>query len=639
VAEDRRAIAVTHDPSWAPGFPKRIGPGGESQAALADLQGTGHLAIVFGDSDGIVHAVDGKTGDELPGWPVHTRRTRVEVSHPGVDPGHEPILASVAVGDLQGNGEQDVVATTTTGRVYAWDSSGRLLRGWPRALHEGVQPSPIPRPQEPYTREPIQGASAAPVLYDLDGDGRLEVVQGAWDGHVYAFTRHGRQLDGWPVEAKLPDDYQPSTGHFTLQDHKVVAPPSVGDLDGDGKPEVVVRSQFTDVIGPDLQPLAVSHLLAYHADGTPVDGYPLSVQALFGYYGSAQEFITEGVSIPVLADVDGDGDQEIAFAPGIFSPTFLLDGDGSTMSVYGPVPNATLDLLSGNVSLQTLLGVLDGNLPTDAPVNFTTAGAFGRFGVGQQLTFASPQSGGASVAGGLLTPGSGFAITNYETAYNARTGLPLLPGFPAKLQGLDFLGSPVIGDVTGDGRAEILNAADSSALQAFRPNGGEADGFPKFTTGWVIFAPSIGDVDSDGHNDVVALTREGFLFVWRTDGDPAGNDEWWRAGHDEHNTDQYGLDTRPPGIARHLDLSADGRTLTFDAPGGDWYEGRVDHYELSFCSRHGDAGSCGLDRRDADAGAGERQEIRVPRGTNDRITVQAVDAAGNRGATAHISVP
>src|SRR3712207_6898865 len=51
--------------------PKRLGAhGGEGQAALVDLQGRGSLDIVFADTDGVVHAIDPKSGDELDGWPV-----------------------------------------------------------------------------------------------------------------------------------------------------------------------------------------------------------------------------------------------------------------------------------------------------------------------------------------------------------------------------------------------------------------------------------------------------------------------------------------------------------------------------------------------------------------------------------------
>src|SRR3954451_8289167 len=110
MAEDRRAIAVHHDPTLRKGFPKRIGPGGESQPVLADLQGRGREAIIFGDSDGRLHALNPR-GKELPGFPVHTKRTKGTRAHRGAAPGHEPIFTNVAVGDLKGNGEQWIAAT------------------------------------------------------------------------------------------------------------------------------------------------------------------------------------------------------------------------------------------------------------------------------------------------------------------------------------------------------------------------------------------------------------------------------------------------------------------------------------------------------------------------------------------------
>jgi len=45
LGEERRAVSVVHAPTLLPGFPKYIGPGGESQPALADLQGMGREAI------------------------------------------------------------------------------------------------------------------------------------------------------------------------------------------------------------------------------------------------------------------------------------------------------------------------------------------------------------------------------------------------------------------------------------------------------------------------------------------------------------------------------------------------------------------------------------------------------------------
>ena len=575
MGEERRTIAVHHDPHWRRHFPKRIGPGGEAQPQLADLQGNGRLAMIFGDSDGQVHAIDPKDGRELKGWPVSSLPTKVEREHRGVDPGHEPFFNSVAVGPLSPRGRLSVVGTTMTGRVYVWNRFGRLRKGWPQTLNTGVEETPVPRPRLPFTRLPIRGASALPVLADLNENGRLDIVQVGWDGRVHAFREGGRELEGYPFKVELPDGYQASGGRITIDDQKLDTPPAIADLDGDGSPEIVLRSQYTDVLGTDLQPAPVSHLHAYHADGSTVEGWPINVQGLFSLAASAQEFVTEGVAAPVAADVDGDGNDEIAFAPALFSPTSLFDGDGSQIRTFAPVSAGAGDLLAGDQQAQ--LDALNGQLPEDTPVNFTTSGAFGRVGSGERVDYTEPGSGATSIVASLFLSGSGLAVQNFVRAFDAGSGA-LVDGFPAKLQGLNFLGTPAIADVTGDRDAEIINTADSSAIGAYGEGGEQMGGFPHFQSGWMLWGPSVGDVVSSGRNDVVGMTREGYLFDWKTPGRAGtGNDEWWAYRHDERNTATFGTDTRPPGAVRKPRVKRrDGRIrLSFRVPGDDWYAGRA----------------------------------------------------------------
>src|SRR4051812_41158587 len=618
MGEERRAIAVHHDAGLLPNFPKKVGADAASQPALADLQGRGHLAAVFGDADGAVHAIDGVTGNELPGWPVHTAPTKPELNYSGIDPGHEPILSPVTVGDLHDDGTVDVVVTSTTGRTYVWNAQGVLQTGWPKTSNTGVTKPPIPRPALNFTRLATQGATASPVLVALESAKKeLDVVQAGWDGYVHAWRPDGTIVPGWPVRVDSAG-LKPPPGYSVINDQKIDVTPSVAYLEGATMPDIVVQSQYSFTLGGGIQPLGIGHVFAFRADGTPVPHWPISVPGLIVYNGSAQEFITEGTTAPIAADVDGDGKEEVAVSPGIFSASELYDGTGHLRATYGPVPNPFTQILQGDFSLEDML---HGNLPADAPVTFTTSGAFGHIGVTPTLSYAQAGSGGASVATSLLLNGSGEAIKNYERGYDAVTALPL-PGFPQQMQGLDFLGSPVIADVDGSGRNAVIDGADSSALMAWN-NTGLVAGWPKFQTGWTVFSPSVGDLRSDGHNDVVATTREGYLLAWGTPGKSTNNQEWWSYHHDERRTGRYGVDTRPPGTLRNMNWSPGQLTATFTAPGDDWYAGMVTSYIVKFGS--------GAARYVPPTGpAGTVQKLAVPPGTQT-VTVQAVDEEGNFG--------
>lgn len=611
VGEERRSIAVHHDPTALSGFPKLIGPSGEAAPALADLEGKGRLDIVFGDADGVIHAIDPQTGRDIPGWPVTTDATAVQRQHPGVNPGHEPVIAPAAVGDLDHNGSLEVVVTSLRGKVYVFDAGGKRRAGWPKVMADGVAMPPRPRPSLPHTRLPQQGATAAPVLYPLQGGKQLDVIQAAWDGRLHVWQPDGSNAPGWPVEVKPPDG-PPDPGHFYINDHKLDAPPAVALLDGK-RPALVERSQWTQVVGDGVQPNGIGLLHAYWADGAPVAGYPVKMSSIIEYYGSAQEFITEGSNTPIAGDISGDGRDAVISNP-VFAPSYLVR-DAHVALTYGPVPDASAAMLSNPGAAAT---TPTGNLPADAPIGFTTSGALGRYS--GALTFTQPGTGSVSMATSLLTPGSGTAIKNYTRAYSA-AGAASLPGFPAQLQGLDFLGAPAIADVTGDGLADILAGADTSALQAYTAGALEATGFPKFTTGWTIWSPSVGDLFGDGHNDVVAMTREGYLMAWRTPG-LATSSEWWATGHDEWHTGRYGTDTRPPGALRDVRWQPGKAVVSFLAPGDNWYDGRADHYLVSFDGRQVSV--------PATVAAGGTQSIAVPPLTAS-IAIQAVDGAGNLG--------
>ncbi len=596
VARDRRAIDVHHDASWLGGFPMKLTASGESQPALVDLQGTGRLDMVFGDADGFVHAIDPATHQELPGWPVHTDPVSTLVSHSGVSPGYEPIIADVAVGDLLHAGTLDVIAATPDGHVYAWNPQGGALPGWPQTVNTGVTAPPIPRPAMPYTRLPTQGTAAGgPVLSDMGGTGKLDVIETGWDGYIHVWQPDGSNLPGWPVKVHMPAGFSPDPGYVLVNDQKLDSPPAVAFLQGHNHPpDLVVRPQYTETRGSGIQPLPFAFVFAYHHDGTPVSGWPVKLPGVVEYYGSAQEFVTEGDTAPVAADPSGTGllPDSVAVGP-VLSPPYLIGPFGLPIP-YGAIaswpPSGTVDV----------------------PVSFTTSGAFGK--VGGLMHLSEAESGGLSIATSLLLPNSGGPINNYESSFLGIGGPSL---FSAKRQGIDFLGEPIIAPVTSGGAQSVIDGGDSNAMHAYTSSGSMAPGFPKWTTGWNLFSPTAGDVLSNDKVDLVTTTREGYLFAWSTNGSPSANTQWWRMQHDEWNTGNYEAVTRPPGAVSAATFSPASGSLTFKAPGGIWYTGKPTSYRVQI-EPQGKTLTV-----PATASAGATQTIQVPAGTH-RVGIQAV---------------
>ncbi len=520
LGEDRRAISVVHDPAWRRGFPRFLGLGNGVSPVPADVDGDGGEDLVLADGEGAVHVVD-RRGRELPGWPARTSVLRLGLRRTpagragAVPVTRDPVAVPPAVGDLDGDGRPEVVATSLTGRVYVFDHRGRLRAGWPRQVGATAAGLGVPPPDAPYTRLPSRGAFAPAVLAPLPGGSRLDVLQSAWDGRLYAFAADGRAVPGWPVDAELPAGTIPA-GAVHVRDRKLVAPPTLADLDGDGQVEVVVKSQEFALGLEDLFGFGSSFFVqAFHGDGAAhpggprVRGWPVRLQGVLGAYGTAQDFLTEGADPATAADLDGDGADEL-LQPLVFAPPALIDGGHVADAADRP---ALLRDVRRTLRARRPLGRTAAAAPI-VPVGFSASGTMARFSSGlgyvaggtDLLSFAS-----------LLAPGAPLAVVNGVRRMDPRT-LAQAPGFPAPLMGLPFITAPSVADVSGDGRPDILTGSDTSNVSAVAEDGTAVPGWPKFTGGWTLFTPAVADLDGDGAVEVAATTREGYLFVWDTPG-------------------------------------------------------------------------------------------------------------------------
>ncbi|HEV3230621.1 MAG TPA: hypothetical protein VG245_00055, partial [Candidatus Dormibacteraeota bacterium] len=594
VGQDRRVLFVLHAASSHPGFPLSLGTSGEGSPTLYDLEGRGELDLIIPSADGEIIALR-PDGTPVPGWPVFAAPLAV----PGVTAvdGQAPrsqFVASVAVTDLNGDGRPDVVAALLKGGVYAWRNDGSLLPGFP----VGVPPpsNGPPASASDYcgtthaygyaTRYADYGTIAAPVLGDLEGTGRKDIVIAAGNGCVYALRPDGTPVPGWPVHPNAA----------AKEPYKIAATPALGSLSGDGRLDVIVGTEEVSGSVPNTN----GYLYAYGPDGKLLPGWPVTPTSLSA---AGVPTVASGIiSSPALADPAGDG--KLRLAGGVFlggtdqqHPVNTYNPDGSTYS-----------------TLQTYLKGLGSN-ETDPSGAFgfgVTQTAVGRLGGATSLSVVSGGLSPLLVADTAAAPGKKPQFDHLVGAWDMTSGSAVAT-FPRMIEDWQFLSGPVIADVKGDGTRQVIAGSGGYWVHAFDPtvtadptinsttnnvsttlqryaDYPEPAGFPVFTGGYITTTPAVGQLTRGGPVSLVTMTRDGFLVVTDTKGQPAANDQWWHFHHDERNTGRYGLDTRPPATVNDLAIAGvadpatstddSGRSLTWTAPGNDWWVGQADHYDL-----------------------------------------------------------
>ncbi|GAC1331113.1 MAG: hypothetical protein NVSMB17_08940 [Candidatus Dormibacteria bacterium] len=648
MGEDRRAFQLRHDSSERAGFPVRINSSGDASPAMADIEGRGFLDTILVTADGTVHAFR-PDGSEAPGFPTNTGPA------PGMDPAYDAnylrapgwasgqiirardgFLSPAAVGDLRHDGALEIVASSFSGKTYAWDGQGRLLPGFPVLNGEpGFFHQSVPPPDTPYSFDPENIAGGAPVLADLEHNGRLAIIQTAGDNRLHAWRADATPVPGWPVSTLLP----PGTVAAGLQqthDSKIITTPALADINGDGIPDVVVGLDDS-ILGNGPAGAGVrAFLVAFDGRGTfargsvagnpaMLPGYPVQVPGLIQGYGVAQDFVTQGTESPAIYD-SPQGPQAIVNA-NLFFPVRV---DLKTAAVSNPMAAATLPPIAAT----------SGTAAAGPLVPFTTSASLGNVLGGPTPQVFQPGSAAAEVALSITQlPGFGGRVDNGLQAWQPDTGATL-PHFNQYLQGLAFFGAPAIADVTGDGVPDILQAADSGALHGIDGVSGQAaSGFPKASGGWSLGTPAVGDLTGRGKVSVAAATREGYLHVWDTPGLTTANHEAWHWHQDDRNTGHYGTDTRPPAGIRDLSIDTSGPTwkALFTAPGDDWNSGTAAAYDLRCSSspitqaNFAQATAVNLGGvKPAAAGARESLSFSPPSGAGF-CALRAIDRAGNIG--------
>mgnify|MGYP006273400635 FL=1 len=379
-------------------------------------------------------------------------------------------LSTIAIGDLDGDGRVELVAPGRNGRLYVYRGDGQDAGGG----------SPI------LWTSDLSGPAAEPALADLDGDGLAEIIVTGRDG-TFAFRHDGQVL--WS---------NPAVASFFASQSLAWGGPSVGNLDLDPEPEIVVSA--TD-----------DALYVLDHEGNVVFSDPLG---------------TDFPTVPVLADLTGDGVLDVVVAES-WTVKVIDVFNGGTVAWNRDLPDPVTVLGGAGAFGSPAIADLDGDGRGEVILNWghviealeDDGTLLWRYETGRtDLYRPSPVT---------VADVTGDGLPNVVTASAINSGLIVQNHL---LMVLDHAGGLVweqqvadrsasasgvaAQDLTGNGAWEILWNGSGDGLLLFNgPDGERLYNEPYTGSGTVMDYPTLGDVDGDGQAEVVVAGFNG-LFVF-----------------------------------------------------------------------------------------------------------------------------
>lgn len=358
-------------------------------------------------------------GSSVPGWP------QVVSSY--------PLEGAPAFGDIDGDGQGEIVVTnrgtTSGGFIYAFRRNGTAVPNFP--INHGY-------------------STRTPVLADLNNDGALEIIVNKRlypVGEVWVYKGDATVYPGWPK----PINHVPASSS------------AVGDITGDGIPEIISESYIS--------------LYAWDRDGNTISGFPFNLPN-----SDANSY-----SSPVLADVDNDNIREIVFGTHVVGGSgngymYILRNNGTILSGW---PKASAHWIYGPPAV----GYIDNDNIIDI--------AFGD----QTLSF-NP--------------------LDYVFAYN-KNGTAL-SGFP--ISNIWAVNTQVLlADIDNDNMTELI-FDDNTYINgmgkylAYNHDATPVFGWPIATAGTTFFStPVLGDINNNGILDMAGtgtLSGTTTIYLWNT---------------------------------------------------------------------------------------------------------------------------
>jgi hypothetical protein len=477
----------------------------QSSAAAADFDGDGDKEIVIGDTAGWLYVATYGGASWSMAW---SRQTAIDLNAAGAPVScattdKSDIRSSVAIGDLDGDGDLEIVVTT--GGSPAYHRNGGVLvytyngdSPWSFSVVPGW---PLPNTDDLGTGDGLRqpdgcwdGIEGSPALGDLDGDGDMEIVVSSLNRHLYAWHHDGTPVEGWPIHRDNGDNILRGG----------LSSPALGDIDGDGLLEVVVGTNSPPWPLGEPQPpkseFDEATVWAINGDSSNVPGWPVTTN-------------NNVYSSPAIGDIDGDDELEVVVGSG---PS-VEGGDGRYVYAWNPdgsPVNGWPIMTGGDTVAPPALGDLDGDDDLEIVI-----------GCGKEFDTAT------TCTSLYAWHGDGTAVS----------GFPMSPGSFTQPY------SPILADYDGDGNVEILVVDQTVMGLAIVENNGVLSGDTTYNVPSILYnAPLVDDVDNDGQ---LEITMGGFaVYIFDTTTSASAAVPWPMFHHDPYRTGNiaFNPDNTPP---------------------------------------------------------------------------------------------